>query len=31
LPREVEILVRLRKLDHSADQTKSVKFAWPQP
>jgi hypothetical protein len=30
LPKEVEIFVRLRKADHSADQPKSVKFAWPQ-
>jgi hypothetical protein len=30
LPKEVEIFVRLRKADHSADTAKSVKFAWPQ-
>lgn len=30
LPKELEILVRLRKADHTADQPKSVKFAWPQ-
>ena len=30
LPKEVEIFVRLRKADFSADQPKSVKFAWPQ-
>lgn len=27
---DVEIFVRLRKADHSADEPKSVKFAWPQ-
>lgn len=30
LPKEIEIVVRLRKADHSPDQPKSVKFAWPQ-
>jgi hypothetical protein len=30
LPKEVEIFVRLRKADHTADQPKSVRFAWPQ-
>jgi hypothetical protein len=30
LPKEVEIFMQLRKADHSADQSKSVKFAWPQ-
>ena len=30
LPKELEIFVRLRKADGSADQPKSVKFAWPQ-
>lgn len=30
LPDAVEIFVRLRKADHTADQSKSVKFAWPQ-
>jgi hypothetical protein len=30
LPNTVEIFVRLRKADHSADEAKSVKFAWPQ-
>ncbi len=29
-PREVEIFVRLRKADHSADQASSVRFSWPQ-
>ncbi len=29
-PKEVEIHVRLRKADHSADQPKAVRFAWPQ-
>lgn len=30
LPTEMEIYVRLRKADHTADQPRSVKFAWPQ-
>ena len=30
LPKEIEILVRLRKADHTAAEPKSVKFAWPQ-
>ena len=30
LPHHIEILVRLRKADHTADQPKSVTFAWPQ-
>ena len=30
LAKEVEIFVRLRKADHSAAESKSVKFAWPQ-
>ena len=28
-PAEVEILVQLRKADGSADEAKSVRFAWP--
>jgi hypothetical protein len=30
-PKEIEIFVRLRRADHSADQPKSVRFPWPQP
>ncbi|MEO6002769.1 MAG: hypothetical protein ABIZ04_06810 [Opitutus sp.] len=29
LPKEMEVFVRLRKADHSADEPRSVKFAWP--
>jgi hypothetical protein len=29
LPTEIEMLVQLRKFDHTADVAKSVKFAWP--
>lgn len=28
-PSEVEILLQLRKFDHSADEAKSVRFPWP--
>ena len=30
LPTDVEIFVRLRKIDHTADEPRSVRFAWPQ-
>ncbi|HEY4246344.1 MAG TPA: hypothetical protein VGM64_05770 [Lacunisphaera sp.] len=29
IPQEIEIFVRLRKVDHGADQAKSVRFRWP--
>ncbi|MEO6996329.1 MAG: hypothetical protein ABI273_22180 [Lacunisphaera sp.] len=29
-PSEVEIFVRLRKADHSADQARAIRFRWPQ-
>src|SRR6185436_20074918 len=28
-PSEIEILLQLRKFDHSADEAKSVRFPWP--
>jgi len=28
-PSEIEILLQLRKFDHSADDAKSVRFPWP--
>lgn len=28
-PAEIEMLVQLRKFDHTADVAKSVRFAWP--
>jgi len=28
-PSEIEMLVQLRKFDGSADEARSVKFAWP--
>ena len=28
-PSEVEMLLQLRKFDHSADEAKSVRFPWP--
>lgn len=29
-PSEIEMVVRLRKFDHTPDEGKSVRFAWPQ-
>ncbi len=29
-PTEIEMIARLRKFDHSADEARTVRFAWPQ-
>jgi len=30
-PTEIEICLQMRKFDHSADEPKSIRFAWPIP